>query len=83
MAAAGLTAVGVVKTMIQRYEVVGGLNHANPRRPPAALAAPVIAQLLPHAPGHDHGDMLLYRCGRTSWARCRGTQRQWHGRSET
>ena len=64
--AAGFAAMGVVETVIHTFDVVRGLNPADSWRPPAALAAPVIARLFPEAPGGDATDVLLYCCGRTA-----------------
>jgi hypothetical protein len=61
---AGFAAMGVVETLIHTFDVVRGLNPADPWRPPTALAAPVITRLFPHAPGGDPVDVLLYCCGR-------------------
>jgi hypothetical protein len=61
---AGFAAMGVVETLIHTLDVVRGLNPADPWRPPAELAAPVIARLFPDAPGGDPTDVLLYCCGR-------------------
>jgi hypothetical protein len=63
---AGFAAMGVVETLIHTFDVVRGLNAADPWRPPAALAAPVIARLFPHAPSGDPVDVLLYCCGRAA-----------------
>jgi hypothetical protein len=60
----GFAAMGVVEILIHTYDVVLGLNPADPWRPPAALAAPVIARLFPDAPRGDPADVLLYCCGR-------------------
>jgi len=64
--AAGFAAMGVVETLIHTFDVVRGLNPADPWRPPGELAAPVIARLFPHAPGGEPADVLLYCCGRAS-----------------
>ena len=64
--AAGFAAMGVVETLIHTLDVVRGLNPTDPWRPPAELAAPVIARLFPHAPSGDPADVLLYCCGRTA-----------------
>ena len=64
--AAGFAAMGVVETLIHTFDVVRGLNPADPWRPPAELAAPVIARLFPHAPSGDPTDVLLYCCGRAA-----------------
>jgi hypothetical protein len=64
--AAGFAAMGVVETLIHTFDVVRGLNPADSWRPPAALAAPAIARLFPHAPSGDPADVLLYCCGRTA-----------------
>jgi hypothetical protein len=63
---AGFAAMGVVETLIHTYDVVRGLNPADPWRPPAALAVPVIARLFPGAPSGDPTDVLLYCCGRAA-----------------
>jgi hypothetical protein len=63
---AGFAAMGVVEILIHTFDVVRGLNPADPWRLPAALAAPVIARLFPHAPGGDPVDVLLYCCGRAA-----------------
>src|SRR5271165_5193865 len=57
--APGFAAMGVVETLIHTFDLVRGLNPADQWRPPAALAAPVIARLFPHAPGGDPADVLL------------------------
>lgn len=76
--AAGFVAMGVVETLIHTYDVVRGLNPADPWRPPAALAAPVIARLFPHAPSGDPTNVLLYCCGRVSLGQLpRQTGWQW------
>jgi hypothetical protein len=64
--AAGFAAMGVVETLIHTVDVVRGLNPADQWRPPAELAAPVIARLFPHAPSGDPTDVLLYCCGRAA-----------------
>src|SRR5215472_13173067 len=64
--AAGFAAMGVVETLIHTFDVLQGLNPADSWRPPAELAAPVIARLFPHAPSGDPTDVLLYCCGRTA-----------------
>jgi hypothetical protein len=64
--AAGFAAMGVVETLIHTFDVVRGLNPADQWRPPAELAAPVIARLFPHAPSGDPADVLLYCCGRAT-----------------
>jgi hypothetical protein len=64
--AAGFAAMGVVETLVHTFDVVRGLNAADPWRPPATLAAPVIARLFPHAPSGDATNVLLYCCGRTA-----------------
>ena len=78
--AAGFAAMGVVETLIHTLDVVRGLNPADPWRPPAELAAPVIARLFPNAPGGDPADVLLYCCGRAALGELpRQTQWQWDG----
>jgi DinB superfamily len=75
---AGFAAMGVVETLIHTFDVVRALNPADPWRPPAALAAPVIARLFPHPPSGDATDVLLYCCGRASLGQLpRQTQWQW------
>jgi len=64
--AAGFAAMGVVETLIHTLDVVRGLNPADPWRPPAELAAPVLARLFPDAPSGDPTDVLLYCCGRAA-----------------
>jgi hypothetical protein len=64
--AVGFAAMGVVETLIHTFDVVRALNPADPWRPPAELAAPVIARLFPLAPGGDPTDVLLYCCGRAA-----------------
>jgi hypothetical protein len=64
--AAGFAAMGVVETLIHTFDVVHGLNPGDSWRPPAELAAPVIARLFPHAPSGDPTDVLLYCCGRAT-----------------
>jgi hypothetical protein len=63
---AGFAAMGVVETLIHTFDVVRGLNPADRWRPPAALAAPVVARLFPHAPSGDPVDVLLYCTGRAA-----------------
>jgi CobB/CobQ-like glutamine amidotransferase domain len=78
VAALGFAAMGVVETLIHTFDVVRGLNPADPWRPPAALAAPVLARLFPHAPSGDPTDVLLYCCGRASLGQLpRQTEWQW------
>jgi hypothetical protein len=82
--AAGFAAMGVAETLIHTVDVVRGLNPADPWRPPAALAAPVIARLFPHAPSGDPADVLLYCCGRAPLGELpQQTQWQWDGRVRT
>ena len=82
--AAGFAAMGVAETLIHTYDVVRGLNPADPWRPPAELAAPAIARLFPHPPSGDPTDVLLYCCGRASLGELpRQTQWQWDGRVRT
>jgi len=61
---AGFAAMGVVETLIHTFDVARGLNPADQWRPPAELAAPVLARLFPDAPSGDAADVLLYCCGR-------------------
>jgi hypothetical protein len=76
--AAGFAAMGVVEMLIHTLDVVRGLNAADLWRPPAALAAPAIARLFPHAPSGDPTDVLLYCCGRAPLRELpRQTQWQW------
>lgn len=78
---AGFVAMGVVETLIHTFDVVRGLNPADPWRPPAGLAAPVIARLFPEAPRGDPTEVLLYCCGRADLGRLpRQTEWQWDGR---
>jgi hypothetical protein len=78
--AAGFAAMGVVETLIHTLDVVRGLNPADQWRPPAELAAPVIARLFPHAPSGDPVDVLLYCCGRADLGGMpRQTEWQWDG----
>jgi hypothetical protein len=82
--AAGFAAMGVVETLIHTFDVVRGLNPADPWRPPAALAAPVIARLFPHAPSGDPTEVLLYCCGRAALGeQPRQPEWQWDGRVRT
>ena len=82
--AAGFAAMGVVETLIHTFDVVRGLNPADPWRPPAELAAPVIARLFPQAPSGDPVDVLLYCCGRAPLGELpRQTQWRWDGRVRT
>jgi hypothetical protein len=82
--AAGFAAMGVVETLIHTLDVVRGLNPADPWRPPAELAAPVIARLFPHAPSGDPVDVLLYCCGRAALGELpRQTDWQWDGTVRT
>ena len=77
---AGFAAMGVVETLIHTFDVVRGLNPADHWRPPAELAAPVIARLFPHAPSGDPADVLLYCCGRAALGESpRQTLWQWDG----
>jgi hypothetical protein len=77
---AGFAAMGVVETLIHTFDVVRGLNPADPWRPTAELAAPVLARLFPHAPGGDPVDVLLYCCGRAPLGDLpRQTEWQWDG----
>jgi hypothetical protein len=81
---AGFAAMGVVETLIHTFDVVRGLNPADPWRPPAALAAPVIARLFPHAPSADPTDVLLYCCGRAPLGELpRQPDWQWDGTVRT
>lgn len=82
--AAGFAAMGVVEMLIHTFDVVRGLNPADSWRPPATLAAPVIARLFPHAPSGDPVDVLLYCCGRAALGQLpRQTEWQWDGRVRT
>jgi DinB family protein len=82
--AAGFAAMGVVEMLIHTFDVVRGLNPADQWRPPAELAAPVIARLFPNAPGGDPAEVLLYCCGRADLgALPRQTGWQWDGRVRT
>jgi len=82
--AAGFAAMGVVETLIHTLDVVRGLNPNDPWRPPAALAAPAIARLFPHAPSGVPTDVLLYCCGRAALGELpRQTQWQWDGTVRT
>ncbi len=74
--AAGFAAMGVVETLIHTFDVARGLNPSDPWRPPAELAAPVIARLFPHAPVGNPTDVLLYCCGRTDLGEL-PQQREW------
>lgn len=79
--AAGFAAMGVVETLIHTLDVVRGLNPADPWRPPAELAGPVITRLFPDAPGGDAADVLLYCCGRASLGEMpQRTDWRWDGR---
>jgi hypothetical protein len=81
---AGFAAMGAVETLVHTLDVVRGLNPADQWRPPAALAAPVIARLFPDAPGGDPTDVLLYCCGRAGLGQLpRQAQWQWDGRVRT
>ncbi len=81
---AGFAAMGVVETLIHTLDVVRALNPADPWRPPAALAAPVIARLFPHAPSGDPVDVLLYCCGRAPLGDMpQQTEWQWDGAVRT
>src|SRR5260221_11906849 len=64
--AAGFAAMGVLETLSHTFDVVRRLNPADSWRPPAALAAPLIARLFPHAPSGDPADVRLYSCGRAT-----------------
>jgi hypothetical protein len=82
--AAGFAAMGVVETLIHTFDVVRGLNPADPWRPPAELAAPVLARLFPHARSGDPVDVLLYCCGRAPLGDLpQQTQWQWDGTVRT
>jgi hypothetical protein len=77
---AGFAAMGVVETLIHTFDVIRGLNPADQWRPPAELAAPVIARLFPRAPSGDPVDVLLYCCGRTALGELpQQTEWQWDG----
>jgi hypothetical protein len=79
--AAGFATMGVVETLIHTFDIAQGLNAANPWRPPAELAAPVIARLFPDAPSGDPIDVLMYCCGRAPLGELpRQTDWQWDGR---
>lgn len=79
--AAGFAAMGVAETLIHTFDVVRGLNPGDPWRPPAALAAPVIARLFPQAPAGEPADVLLYCCGRAALGDLpRQAEWQWDGR---
>lgn len=79
--AAGFAAMGVVETLIHAGDLLRGLNPTDEWRPPAALAAPVIARLFPDAPAGDPTDVLLYCCGRSDLGELRRqTDWQWDGR---
>ena len=81
---AGFAAMGVVETLIHTLDVVRGLNPADPWRPPAELAAPVIARLFPQAPSGDPTEVLLYCCGRAPLGEMpRLAQWQWDGTVRT
>ena len=78
--AAGFAAMGVVETLIHTLDVVRGLNPADPWRPPAELATPVLARLFPDAPSGDPTDVLLYCCGRAAMGELpQQTDWQWDG----
>jgi hypothetical protein len=82
--AAGFAAMGVVETLIHTVDLVRGLNPADQWRPPAELAAPVIARLFPHAPSGDPADVLLYCCGRAALGDMpRQTEWRWDGTVRT
>ena len=82
--AAGFAAMGVVETLIHTFDVVRGLNPADPWRPPAELAAPVLARLFRNAPSGDPVDVLLYCCGRAPLGDLpQQTQWQWDGTVRT
>jgi hypothetical protein len=79
--ATGFAAMGVVETLIHTYDVVRGLNPADPWRPPSELASAVITRLFPDAPSGDPTDVLLYCCGRAPHGILpRQTEWQWDGR---
>ncbi|MDR2986969.1 MAG: hypothetical protein LBV34_19240 [Nocardiopsaceae bacterium] len=81
---AGFAAMGVVETLIHTLDAVRGLNPADEWRPPAALAAPVIARLFPDAPSGDPTDVLLYCCGRAPLREMpQQTDWQWDGTVRT
>jgi hypothetical protein len=82
---AGFAAMGVVETLIHTFDVVRGLNPADQWRPPAALAAPVIARLFPHAPSGDPAEVLLYCCGRAALGEMprQAPEWQWDGTVRT
>jgi len=78
--AAGFAAMGVVETLIHTVDVVRGLNPGDQWRPPADLAAPVIARLFPQAPSGDPTEVLLYCCGRAPLGDLpQQTEWQWDG----
>jgi hypothetical protein len=81
---AGFVAMGVVETLIHTYDLVRGLNPADPWRPPAALAAPATARLFPDAPDGDPADVLLYCCGRAGLGeKPRQAEWRWDGTVRT
>jgi hypothetical protein len=66
------------------FDVMSALNPADQWRPPAELAAPVIARLFPHAPGGDPADVLLYCGGRAALGELpRQAQWEWDGTVRT
>jgi hypothetical protein len=81
---AGFAAMGVVETLIHTFDLVRGLNPADPWRPPAALAAPAIGRLFPDAPAGDPADVLLYCCGRAGLGEMpRQAEWRWDGTVRT
>jgi len=80
--APGFASMGVVETLIHTFDVVRGLNPADPWRPPTELAAPAIARLFPDAPSGDPADVLLYCCGRAALGELpRQTLWRWDGQN--
>jgi len=82
--APGFAAMGVVETLIHTFDMVRGLNPADPWRPPVELAEPVLARLFPQAPSGKPAEVLLYCCGRAGLGELpRQTEWQWDGRVRT
>lgn len=63
---AGFAAMGVLELLVHTYDIVRGLNPADPWRPSAALASMVIDRLFPDAPDGTAPEVLLFCCGRAA-----------------
>ncbi|HEV2360476.1 MAG TPA: hypothetical protein VGS21_02120, partial [Acidimicrobiales bacterium] len=78
---AGFAAMGTVETLLHTYDIVRGLNPADPWLPPGELAQPVIDRLFPDPPSGDPTEVLMYLCGRAPLRDLpRRTEWRWDGR---